>query len=42
MDRDVSPVFDTFDIDLVFKVMKNTLFSTWQQLSYKADVWNFF
>ncbi|KIK67783.1 hypothetical protein GYMLUDRAFT_92458 [Collybiopsis luxurians FD-317 M1] len=27
MDRDVSPVFDTFDIDLVFKVMKNTLFS---------------
>lgn len=27
MDRDVSPVFDSLDIDLVFKVLKNTLFS---------------
>ncbi|KAF9077005.1 retinal short-chain dehydrogenase reductase [Rhodocollybia butyracea] len=27
MDHDVSPVFDSLDIDLVFKVLKNTLFS---------------
>ncbi|KAH7878060.1 uncharacterized protein C8R40DRAFT_1225046 [Lentinula edodes] len=27
MNRDVSPVFDSLDIDLVFKVLKNTLFS---------------
>jgi len=27
MDRNVSPVFDSLDIDLVFKVLKNTLFS---------------
>lgn len=27
MDRSVAPVFDSFDIDLVFKVLKNTVFS---------------
>lgn len=38
MDRNVSPVFDSLDIDLVFKVLKNTLFSTWN-IRYSVYWW---